>query len=245
MLGCSRTDTQMAPLTSMRTQSEKIEEVVPAPLAPLTSQQETNNKSYSTVSSKYLKSHHDKHAETRACKTGFSDQNDENRAETTPPSPPSRVVDKYSSTFVDFRHKTNSGDVVPTDSKRTHHHSEHTVNELALALEETQTPLISESRYIKKRDTLRQLRTDTSLGEGNVDTPRPKIDMPLEPAIVGSQQCGKNSSTYTVSFSAAIKQQGQSSQQEPMTEQVVRTSHLPVRQTSPLVEKRSNKVRFC
>ena len=235
----------MAPLTSMRTQSEKIEEVVPAPLAPLTSQQETNNKSYSTVSSKYLKSHHDKHAETRASKTGFSDQNDENRAETTPPSPPSRVVDKYSSTFVDFRHKTNNGDVVPTDSKRTHHHSEHTVNELALALEETQTPLISESRYIKKRDTLRQLRTDTSLGEGNVDTPRPKIDMPLEPAIVGSQQCGKNSSTYTVSFSADIKQQGQSSQQEPMTEQVVRTSHLPVRQTSPLVEKRSNKVRFC
>ena len=247
----------MAPMSNIRTQGEKIEEVTPTPtpfvtttptpFTPLMSRQETNNKTHSTVTSKYMKSHHDKHIEPRVTvnKTGFSDQNDENRADQNPASPPLRGTDKYSSTFIDFRHTMNNGDATSTDAKRTHHVSEHTVNELALPLEETQTqtPLISESKYLKKRDTLRQLRTDTSLGDTNVDTPRPKIDMPLEPAMVGSQQGGKNTSTYTVSFSAAVKQQ--SSQSELPTEQVVRTSHHAVRQTSPMMEKRSNKVVYC
>ncbi|KAK2166555.1 hypothetical protein NP493_1315g00008 [Ridgeia piscesae] len=237
----NRMESQMAPVSNIRTQGEKIEEVTPTPtpFTPLMSRQETNNKTHSTVTSKYMKSHHDKLIEPHVSKTGFSDQNDENRADPNPASPPLRGTDKYSSTFIDFRHTTNNGDSTSADTKRTHHVSEHTVNELALTLEETPTPLISDSKYLKKRDTLRQLRTDTSLGDSNVDTPRPKIDMPLEPAMVGSQQGGKNTSTYTVSFSAAVKQQ--SSQSELTTEQVVRTSHHAVRQTSPMMEKRSNK----
>ena len=235
----------MAPVSNIRTQGEKIEEVTPTPtpFTPLMSRQETNNKTHLTMTSKYMKSHHDKLIEPHVSKTGFSDQNDENRADPNPASPPLRGTDKYSSTFIDFRHTTNNGDSTSADTKRTHHVSEHTVNELALTLEETPTPLISDSKYLKKRDTLRQLRTDTSLGDSNVDTPRPKIDMPLEPAMVGSQQGGKNTSTYTVSFSAAVKQQ--SSQSELTTEQVVRTSHHAVRQTSPMMEKRNNKVVYC